>query len=34
MDKPGATVREYRQKVNGGGKRIQVRTDNGNISLE
>jgi len=34
MEKPEESARQYHQKVNGGGKRIQVRSDEGGISIE
>jgi DUF4097 and DUF4098 domain-containing protein YvlB len=34
MDKPDAAAHQCHQKVNGGDKRIQVRTDSGRISIE
>ncbi|HEX4165574.1 MAG TPA: DUF4097 family beta strand repeat-containing protein [Bryobacteraceae bacterium] len=34
MEKPNAAARQCHQNVNGGGKRIQARSDAGNISIE
>ena len=34
IDKPDGASRRWRQKVNGGGKRIQARSDAGNIFIE
>jgi DUF4097 and DUF4098 domain-containing protein YvlB len=34
MDKPDTVASQYHRTVNGGGKRIQVRSDSGNIFIE
>jgi hypothetical protein len=33
MERPNASVRNLRQKVNGGGKRIEAHTESGNIVI-
>jgi len=34
MEKPSEDARQLRQEVNGGGKSIQARSNNGNIFIQ